>query len=159
MSLQAHEFQFVMGRQMREEIKGLDLYKDVGSMSGSIVKILFLLSPILKLGHKWGKQQESKYQYVSGDPDEKREFVHVYFPAEMYRQLKLMHQDLNVYSIAQIVRRVLWFYLGLVCVYGDDVKKILQLLYTQWNKEQKKMLQSRYNEKVGIWDMLTQDLF
>lgn len=104
-------------------------------MSGVIVQILPLLSPLLKKKHKWGKQKKSWHLQVSSRPKEIREHVHAYLPGEVYRELKLMHQDLNYYSIAQLVREFLRLFLYLVKRFGDNVFLGLQNIYKQWHEE------------------------
>ena len=133
-----HVFHFVMDRGMKKDIKKLDMYKETGSLSGVIVKIFSLLAPIIMKEHKWGEQKMSRYLPVCDDPDEIREHVQVCFPGEVYRQLKLIHQDLNVYSIAQLVRGFLRFFLVLVKEYGNNVFKELKRLFKQWREEDEK---------------------
>ena len=129
------EFHFVMDRGMKSELMDLELYKKTGSLSGVIAKILILIGPVVKREQKWGDQRESRYLPVCDDPDEVREDVHAYLPIRLYRELKLMHADLNYYSIAQMVRDFLRFFLGLVKEYGDKIFDELQKLFRGWEKE------------------------
>ena len=133
-----HDFHLVIARSMKENLMDLDIYKKAGSLSGVIVKILSLLGPVINREHQWGKQRMSRYMPVSGDPDEIREHAHVYFPEDEYRRLKLMHQDLNCFSIAQLVRSFLEFFIDLVKDYGDNVFKELEKWFNQWSKENDK---------------------
>ena len=130
-----HVFHFVMNRGMKKDLKKLDMYKKTGSLSGVIVKIFSLLAPLIKKEHQWGEQRASRYLPVCDDLDEIREHVQVYFPCKVYRQLKLMHQDLNVYSIAQLLREFLRIFLGLVEEYGNNVFQELIKLFKQWKEE------------------------
>ena len=107
LSSHSHEFHFIINKSMKERLTRLDMYEKAGNLSGIIVKILSMLSPILKKKHKWGKQRKSRYLPISSHPEEIREHVHAYFPENVYRELKLMHQDLNYYSIAQLIREFL----------------------------------------------------
>ena len=116
-----HVFHFIMDRGMKKELKKLDMYEKEGSLYGVIMRIFSILTTIIKKEHKWGEQRVSRYLPVCDDPDEIREHVQVYFPEKVYRQLKLMHQDLNVYSIAQLLRRFLILFLNLVKEYGKNV--------------------------------------
>ena len=120
---------------MKNSLQNLDIYKKSGSLSDVIVKILSFLSPVVKKKHKWGKQRKSRYLNVSSRPDEIREHVHAYFPGEVYRELKLLHQDLNYYSIAQLVREFLRLFLYLMKRFGDNVFMGLQNVYKQWYEE------------------------
>ena len=130
-----HVFHFVMNRGMKKDLRNLDMFEKKGSLSGVIVKIFSLLTPLIKREHKWGEQRMSRYLPICNDPDEVREHVHVYFPGEVYRQLKLIHQDLNVYSIAQLLRGFLGFFLALVKKYGNNVFQELKKLFEQWKNE------------------------
>ena len=72
---------------------------------------------------------------VSKNPDEMREHVHAYLPVDLYRELKLIHQDLNFFSIAQILRGFLEVFLALVEKFGDNILQELKSMYKQWEKE------------------------
>jgi len=132
-----HEFHMVMGSGMKNELSGLDLFQKKGNLSHVVTDILNYLVPVIKKEHKWGKQRESRYLSVSENPDEVREHIHAYIPADIYRHLKLLHQDLNFYSIAQLVRGLLGFFLRLVDVYGEGVFDELRRLYDEWEKDDK----------------------
>ena len=134
-----HVFHFVMDRGMKKKLINLDIFKKSGSLSSVIVKIFSLLAPLIKKEHKRGEQRVSRYLPVCNDADEIREHVHVYFPGEVYRQLKLIHQDLNVYSIAQLTRGFLRFFLALVKEYGNNVFQELRKLFKQWKEEDGKI--------------------
>ena len=133
-----HDFHLVMDVGMKGELMDLDIYKEAGSLSGVIVKILRLIGPVIRREHKWGKQRESKYLPVCENPDEAREEVHAYLPENVYRELKLLHADLNVYSIAQLVRGFLRFFLDLVKEYGESVYKELKKIFKRWKDDSRK---------------------
>ena len=130
-----HDFHFVMDRGMKERLKGLEVFKDCTGVSGMVVKILALLAPIVKREHKWGEQKMGRYRFVCENQEEVREHMHVYIPGKLYRELKLLHQDLNTYSIAQLVRGFLNFFLGFVEVYKNDVILELERLFARWLEE------------------------
>ena len=134
-----HEFHFVLDRSMKKNLMGLKLYQKLGNLSGVITRILSLISPVIKREHKWGEQRKSRYLPVCNDPEEIREHMHVYFPEKVYREFKLMHQDLNYYSIAQLVREFLRYFLDLVQEYKDKTLDELQRLFRQWKKENKRI--------------------
>ena len=108
-----HVFHFVIDRVMKNKLKNLDIFKGSGNLSGIIVRIFSLLAPLIKKEHKWGEQRVSRYLPVCDDPDEIREHVQVYIPGKLYRELKLLHADLNCFSIAQLARGFLRFFLDL----------------------------------------------
>ncbi|MBN2443387.1 MAG: hypothetical protein JXJ04_18645 [Spirochaetales bacterium] len=130
-----HDFHMVINRKMKEKLKKLNLPHKSRSVSHQIVKILQFLIPVIGKEQKWGKQRLSKYMAVCNDPEEIREHTHLYMPGELYRELKLLHQDLNFYSIAQLIREFLRFFLGLVDMYKNDVFKELEKIFTRWKTE------------------------
>ena len=154
---QVHEYHFVMNRGMKKALKSLDMYKQTGSLSSLIVKILSLLAPVIEKKHKWGRQKMSRYLPVSDNPAEKREHVHAYIPDYIYRRFKLMHQDLNYYSIAQLVRNFLKLFLVLVKVFGDDIFQVLEKLFKLWKEENGK-IQLTVREVVRQLSIILQHL-
>ena len=94
-----------------------------------------MLSPGIEKKHLEGEQMESRYQLVHEDLAVARRGVFVYLPDFRYRQLKLLHQDLNFYSIAQLLRLMLGVFLDFVKEYGDDVEQKLMELYRRWKKK------------------------
>ncbi|MBN2536072.1 MAG: hypothetical protein JXB88_24540, partial [Spirochaetales bacterium] len=99
-----HEFHFVIGQSMRMRLEELDVWGNLYNISGIVVRILSLLVPVIKREHDWGKQRDSRYEYVSPDREEDRVHMHAYLPENLYRKLKLIHHDLNFFSMGQIVR-------------------------------------------------------
>jgi hypothetical protein len=134
-----HAFHFVLNRGMKKRLKGLDVFKNSRSLSGTMVKILQLLIPVFRKAHKWGKQQMSRYKLVCDNREEIRDQVHMYIPGELYRELKLLHQDLNTYSIAQLVRCFLRFFIGLVDIFKERVLRELNKLFTRWRKDDEEL--------------------
>ncbi|MBN2440347.1 MAG: hypothetical protein JXJ04_03350 [Spirochaetales bacterium] len=132
---QLHEFHFIMDDEMKTELSCLDIFKKAGSLSGTIVKILSLIAPVIKREHHWGKQRESRYKAVSPIPDDVRKHIHAYFPGELYRELKLMHADLNFYSVAQLVRFLLSFFLEMAKCFGNNVNQEFEKLFKYWDEE------------------------
>jgi hypothetical protein len=130
-----HEFHFVLSRSMREKLKNLSVFKTPMGFSKTVAKILEVLRPVIKVEHKWGEQRMSRYGCVSDDPDEPRDHVHSYLEEDVYRELKLIHQDLNFYSIGQIVRMFLDFFLELVKEHGKNVFSFLARNYKRWEKD------------------------
>ncbi|MBN2440726.1 MAG: hypothetical protein JXJ04_05255 [Spirochaetales bacterium] len=149
-----HDFHFVINQEMKEKLKNLDFIMKSGTLSGIMVKILHVLTPIIGKEHKWGDQRFSKYTAVCDDPEETREHVHMYVPVELYRELKLLHQDLNVYSIAQLVRELLRFFLDLVEVYKNDVFKELEKIFTRWRSEDEETRPSSGNLMRQLWRVI-----
>lgn len=135
--LSVHDFHCVIDINMKEKLRDLDIFKAARGVSGVAVKILQVLLPIIGRELKWGKQRMSKYRNVCNDPDVARDHVHMYIPDGLYRELKLLHQGLNFYSIAQFVRGLLKWFLGYVEGCEGDVLQELQELFTSWSVEEK----------------------
>ena len=149
-----HDFHFVMDRKMKNKLTSLDYFKGCKSVSGMIVNILKVLTPAIGKEHKWGKQRFSRYRAVCDDSEEIREHVHVYFPGEMYRELKLLHQDLNFYSIAQLLREVIDFFLGLVDMYRDEVFQELEKSFAHWRSEDEQTRQTPREFLLQLWKLI-----
>jgi hypothetical protein len=132
-----HEFHCILDRNMKEKLRDLDIFKAVRGVSGTIVRILQVLIPVIRKELKWGEQRMSRYMNVCDDPDVERDNVHVYVPVGLYRELKLLHQALNFYSIAQFVRGLLEWFLVFVEGCDGDVLQELQELFASWSAVKK----------------------
>ncbi len=127
-----YKFHFKMDAEMTEKLEKAPLFNKAGNLSKLIDKILMMLAPAIERKHLKGKQMLSKYQLVHENLNIKRKSVFVYLPDYRYRQLKLLHQDLNFYSIAQLLRLMLGVFLDFVAEFGDEVEQKLMLLYRKW---------------------------
>ena len=101
-----HEYHFVLAAAMRKELDTLRLYGRTWCRSRLIVEIISLMDAVLEEKHFSQEQYASKYEQVDMDPSIVRQPVHVYLPRRIYRRLKLIHQDLDFYSIAQLMRLI-----------------------------------------------------
>ncbi|MBN1699749.1 MAG: hypothetical protein JW881_19700 [Spirochaetales bacterium] len=137
-----HEFHFIITNIMREKLLAFSLFGSRCSLSGVIVGILSCIDPLIIKEHIWGRQRMSRYRVVSEDPDESRVHVHAYFPEDMYRKIKLLHADLNCFSIAQLVRGLLELFLAMVERYGNRVFEEFEKRFKQWSNEEKRLQQS-----------------
>ncbi|MBN2442362.1 MAG: hypothetical protein JXJ04_13490 [Spirochaetales bacterium] len=149
-----HDFHFIMDGGMKNKLKSLDFFENQRSLSRIIVQILNFLTPVIRREHKWGKQRLSKYMPVCNDPDEIREHVHAYVPGELYRELKLLHQDLNFYSIGQLVRGFIDLFLGFVDVYNDDVFQELENIFARWRSEDEQTRQTPREFLRQLWRII-----
>ncbi|MBN1699829.1 MAG: hypothetical protein JW881_20100 [Spirochaetales bacterium] len=127
-----HEFHFAMTDTMRKKLKNLKLFGSRSSLSGVIIGIMSLIDPFIIKELQWGKQRMSRYQPVSSCYEENRGHVHVYFPEDVYRKVKLLHADLNCFSIAQLVRWLLALFLAQVEKYGNEVIEKIEKRFKQW---------------------------
>jgi hypothetical protein len=81
-----------------------------------------------------GMQRLSKYRLIHEDLTIKRKHVIVKMPDFMYRRLKCLHDVLNYYSVAQLVRDLLQFFLDLVSEFGEAYGEELMKLINEWIK-------------------------
>ncbi|MBN1697629.1 MAG: hypothetical protein JW881_08960 [Spirochaetales bacterium] len=137
-----HEFHLIITDIMREKLRNLKLFGSSRSLSGVIVRIVSLVDPLIIKEHKWGRQRMSRYKSVSDNPAENREHVHVYFPEDVYRKIKLLHADLNCYSIAQFLRGLLELFLAMVERYGNRVFEEFEKIFKRWSVEERRLQQS-----------------
>ena len=129
-----HDFHYVIAKGMLEGLAGLRVFKKCMSFSGIVAQIISELAPVVKAAHKWGRQRKSRYRFVVNDPGDTVCHVHTYLDEDVYRELKLIHHDLNFYSMAQILRMFLGLFLGLVDKYGDNVFRVLKWIFKQLKK-------------------------
>jgi hypothetical protein len=134
-----YKFHFKMDEEMYNNLNDVSLCKKNGGISRLINKILTLLSPGMEQKHLHGKQMMSRYTLVHEDMEVGRKNIFVYLPDHRYRRLKLLHQDLNYYSMAQLLRLILSMFLDFAREFGDDVEGKLWLLYHQWKAKRKLM--------------------
>jgi hypothetical protein len=132
-----HDFHCVLARDMKEKLRDLNVFKGIRGISGVIVRILQLLTPVIGREYKWGRQRMSRYMNVCDDPDVARDHVHVYIPNGLYRELKLLHQGLNFYSIAQFLRGLLEWFIEFVEGCAGDALKELEEIFASWAAEKK----------------------
>ncbi|MBN1699994.1 MAG: hypothetical protein JW881_20965 [Spirochaetales bacterium] len=137
-----HEFHFIITDTMKEKLRNLHLFRTRISLSRVIVGIISIIDPLIVKEHQWGKQRMSRYRPVSLDRDEIREHVHVYFPEDVYRKIKLLHADLNCYSIAQLLRGLLELFFAMVEKYGNKVIEEFEKRFKQWSSEENSLRQS-----------------
>jgi hypothetical protein len=127
-----YEFHFKIDSEMKSKLMGLHMFKTTGSLSRLVVQALTLLSPRIERSHLSREQKDSQYEFVNENKEIERESVHVYLPEYLYRKLKLIHHDLNYYSIAQLLRLILRVFLGLARRYGRMLQSKLIAAYKRW---------------------------
>ncbi|MBN1700103.1 MAG: hypothetical protein JW881_21510 [Spirochaetales bacterium] len=142
-----HEFHFIIPVSMKNNLKNLSFYGSTGSMSGVVARIVSFIDPLITKEHQWGRQRMSRYKPVSSLPDEKREHIHVYFPEEIYRKIKLLHSDLNCYSMAQFLRGILRLFLWFVERYGVDVFQKFKKVFNRFKREDKDL---RHDPRMNL---------
>ena len=128
------KFHIKLDDQMLNQIEDLPLFQEVQSFSGTIRRILELLCPQLESEHIDNVQRWSKYELINPDLSVERKNISVYMPYRLYKRLKLVHQNLDSYSIALLVREMDRGYLGLREEFGDEVDETLENGLIRWKE-------------------------
>ncbi|MBN2531304.1 MAG: hypothetical protein JXB88_00360 [Spirochaetales bacterium] len=130
-------FHFKMDTKMIDDLKSLDLFQKTRSMAVAINCILLQFFTVIEKEHMFGAQRESRYELINEDREVKRKHVTVSIPDYIYRRLKMLHDDLNFFSIAQLLRWLISGYVDFVKKYGDRWVRKLVTIIRRWQKDTK----------------------
>ena len=117
------EFDFVLNKSLFDKIKDL---KDKKNKDLSVIvrEIILLMIPILRKKHLYEKRKEKDYKFINAT-----EKIRVFLPEELYNELKLVHDQLNSFSIATLIRELLEIYFIGIETYGEEkFMKMIQKL-------------------------------
>ena len=128
------KFHFKMDILMMDELTDLALFQETQNLSGTISRILMQLFTIIEKEDMEGMQRFSKYELINEDKSIDRKHVIVKIPDFLYRRLKSLHDVLNYYSIAQLLRELIRMYLDMVSKFGDTYGEELMRLVKKWVK-------------------------
>ncbi|HOJ63246.1 MAG TPA: hypothetical protein PLE45_02390 [Spirochaetota bacterium] len=107
------KFEFVLGKELLTKIE--NLAKERNSNISCIIRdIVFKMIPILERKHFKEKRREKDYPIVMAV---KR--VKIYLPEELYNELKVIHDHLNTFSIATLIREILMVYFYGLARFGE----------------------------------------
>jgi hypothetical protein len=141
-----HEFHFLLNEEQYHKL--LKLSKSLNkNLSTTVVVIFDNLNSFVEKNHLTAKEKGSKYSPLS-NPKEKRFHIHCYLPEHLYRRLKLLHHDLNTYSLAQIIRKMIEYFLMGCIKYGNGgfierltrIKEIWNEMKASYRKEKRKFI-------------------
>ena len=130
-----YDFHIVIDSHLKKQLQSRSIFRNIASFSGTVVKILCLMYPRLEKEHFSMKQKFSRYQPVTTDPNTLRCSVHIYMPPDLYRRLKLIHHDLNFYSIGQLIRWLLRLFLQWIAAAGTNIKQKLSKQISRYRKD------------------------
>ncbi|MBN2546058.1 MAG: hypothetical protein JXB50_09700 [Spirochaetes bacterium] len=118
-----HNFHFKLEIDSIEILKKIKIFK-LKSLSGIIKFIIEYSYKFIEKSHFFDKEENSSYKKIKNNKN-----VHVYLKKEDYRRLKQIHQDLNYFSIAQILRKIINKFLFYYKKYGLEnlIEKINKL--------------------------------
>jgi hypothetical protein len=132
------DLHLVLEEKMLFKLKEISCAFKIKSVSATIVYLFDKFIPYLEKMQIEFQNRKSGYKLIA-DPKEKRRHFHVYTPEKMYRKLKELHQYLNFYSMAQILREVVEIYLK-DCKNISLEKAMKNILTIKKNWEKKKIL-------------------
>ena len=147
----AYDLHLILNEKLLLNLRKISKIEKTKSISGTIVAIFNRLSPVLKKYQAEFQNRKSRYKLVA-NLKEKRHNFHVYFPEEMYMKIKVLHEYLNFYSMAQIVREVLQLYLKEFFSRKPykTRKKIISLhkRWNAWRNKHKIIMRDKYDKIV-----------
>ncbi len=120
------EFDFVLNQSLFDKIKNLKDKKNK-DLSVLVREIILLMIPILRKKHIYEKRREKDYKFINATHR-----IRIYIPEEVYNELKLVHDHINSFSIAILIRELLEIYFAGIEIEGEEefIKKI-----EEWQKE------------------------
>ncbi|MBN2534330.1 MAG: hypothetical protein JXB88_15690 [Spirochaetales bacterium] len=128
-------FHFKMDSKMIDDLKKIDLFQRTLCLDRTINHILLQFFSVIEKEHLYGVQRHSRYELINEDKNVKRKHITVYLPEFMYRRLKMLHDDLNFFSIAQLFRWVISGYVDFVKRYGSRWIRKLVTIIRRWQKD------------------------
>ena len=128
------EFDFVLNKSLFDKIKYLKEKKNK-DLSAIVREIILSMIPILRKKHLYEKRREKDYKFINAS-----EKIRVFLPEEVYNELKLVHDQLNSFSIATLIRELLEVYFAGIQIYGEEkFMKMVQEIKNEieWLKREK----------------------
>ena len=108
------KYDFVINKALLEKIKNLAKKRSI-SISALIRKVFEKIVPIIEKKHLKEKRREKDYPIVCATHK-----VRVYIPKKLYNQLKIIHSNLNTFSMAVLVREILEEYFIGIETFGEE---------------------------------------
>ncbi|HOJ65226.1 MAG TPA: hypothetical protein PLE45_12490 [Spirochaetota bacterium] len=108
------KYDFVINKTLLDNIKNLAKKRSL-SISCLMREIFEKIVPIIEKKHLKEKRREKEYPIVCATHR-----VRVYIPKKLYNQLKLIHSNLNTFSMAVLVREILEEYFLGIETFGEE---------------------------------------
>lgn len=165
MKKQIHILHFKLNEKNRLKlVKIAKQYKK--SLSATMVMIVEHLMPFIEKNHISFQDKKSRYKLITNN-HEKRYSMLAYLPEEYYIKLKHMHHDLNVFSIAQIMRKIIEYFLKSIEKYGcERLKDMIKKIINKWEEKKglylnqdKEFTIQMFDRKPTSYLSVTYDLF
>ena len=130
-----HEYHFMLDQGTFDDLaeagrKGIGITG--GSVPGLVAQILRWFYSFLEVKHFSENERKTAYQFIDGNPGEDRRSVKVIIPKRLYNRIKLLHKDLDAFSMAQIVREVIHYFLLLLAKLRQGLKDFLRRFDVFW---------------------------
>ncbi|HOJ63699.1 MAG TPA: hypothetical protein PLE45_04690 [Spirochaetota bacterium] len=117
------KFEFVLNKSLFERIEYLK-EKKTKNLSVIVREIILLIIPVLRIKHIYEDRRYKDYKFINAT-----EKIRVFLPEEIYNELKLVHDQLNSFSIATLIRELLEIYFSGIETYGEEkFMKMIQKL-------------------------------
>ena len=125
-------FHFKMDILMMDKLTDCALFQKTQTLSATINTILLQLFTIIEKIDMNGIQRFSRYEFINEDKSIDRKHVIVKIPDFLYRRLKCLHDVLNYYSIAQLMRKLIRLFLDMMSKFGERYGEELMRLANDW---------------------------
>jgi len=112
------EFNFMINEELNNKLKDYCEQRNI-PCSKAINKIIKIMLPIIKKHHFFSKENNCKYKIIIAVKK-----IHSHLDKRLYRELKLVHSNLNFYSIAILVRYLLKKFFELLEKKNGRVKSV-----------------------------------
>ncbi len=129
------EFNFMIGKELQDKIKNYCETKNI-SRNRCLTIIFAMMIHLLKKEHFTGEERGNKYQVFTAVKK-----IHLYLDEKLYRELKLMHSNLDFFSMASIVRFLIEEFFKRVKNNNGDEKVVEREMKEIW---------AEFN-KTGVW--------
>ena len=141
------DFHFIIDRKTHKRLMKLSNQTKM-SISSTVIHIFEKMTPYLEKKHIKFCENTGEYSLISPS-DNNRKSIHVYLPVEYHRKLKLLHMDLNYYSMGKILREIIQEYLKGLFKSGLKlhVKKIENSL-KNWKRTRSKFILQKKNKFI-----------
>jgi len=138
----SHELHFILGKRLYNELIELSrVYKK--SISKTMVLIFDSLDTFIEKNDLMAKEKGSRYSIIDKENNERHD-VHCYIPETQYRKLGFTCQNLNFYSMAQVIRKLIEYFVRARLKYGfEDLVKKLNKIKELWNKMKKNYVREK----------------
>jgi hypothetical protein len=131
-----HDYHFILNEESYLKLNKISAYMK-NSLSKTIVVLFEKLVPYIEKKHLFSSEKNSSYMTIA-DKDEKRIHLHSYFPEHRFRKIKQIHNDLNYYSMAQIFRKLIDYFISGCMKYGvNEFIKMLENIKDKWENKKK----------------------